>query len=289
MKPSVKIASPGIALTLLFSLFVFFLILMPIFTGLLQNTSIKTAAVIRISMVLQDIFAFILPSLVVALAATRLPARFLRIDSIAPTRTFIFALATLLCAIPAMNAIVYWNENINLPTQFQALEEMMRQLEENAQAVTDTLMQGSSVPSLIVSVLIVGVLAGVSEELFFRGAFQQSLMSTTINRHASVWIVAIVFSLCHFQMFGFVPRMLLGAYFGYLMMWSRSIWVPIMVHVANNTLVVIATWRMANYPNGLNLDQVGTNFNSSTDMALITISIILTAIFMRLAYMSCRK
>ena len=45
-------------------------------------------------------------------------------------------------------------------------------------------MSGASVGSLIVSILIVGVLAGLSEELFFRGGMQRIFMCTKMNPHA---------------------------------------------------------------------------------------------------------
>lgn len=289
MKQQFKLSSPAIAMVLLFSLFAFFLILTPIMSGLLSRTTIKPEAVIKITMVIQDVLVFILPAIIVALASTRLPARFLGLDTLARPATFALALVTLICAIPALNAVVEWNQNLHLPESMRGIEDTMRQLEENARTVTESLMKGSSVASLIVSVLIVGVLAGFSEELFFRGAFQRTLLYTNINQHVGVWIVAVVFSLFHFQMFGFVPRMLLGAYFGYLMLWSGSIWVPMLVHVANNSIVVIDSWRVANNPDSFNLDAVGTDFSTPSAWIMIVISIILTALCLRLTYRSCKQ
>ena len=92
-------------------------------------------------------------------------------------------------------------------------------------------MAGATVPSLIVSVLIVGVFAGFSEELFFRGAMQRIMMSTRLNLHVTIWVVAVIFSLFHFQFFGFMPRLLLGAYFGYLLVLRRSLLGSVFGHV----------------------------------------------------------
>ena len=72
-----------------------------------------------------------------------------------------------------MNMIIQWNEGWHLPASMAALEEAMRQMEETAKATTDSLMASASVWSMIVSVLIVGVMAGFSEEICFRGAFQR--------------------------------------------------------------------------------------------------------------------
>ena len=34
--------------------------------------------------------------------------------------------------------------------------------------------------------------------------------------------------------------MLLGAYFGYLLYWTRNIWIPVFAHFVNNAFAVIA-------------------------------------------------
>lgn len=42
------------------------------------------------------------------------------------------------------------------------------------------------------------------------------------------------------QFYGFLPRILLGAYFGYLLYWSRNIWIPVFAHFVNNAFAVIS-------------------------------------------------
>lgn len=286
--PAPVIAKPGTALLLLFSLFAFFLILTPILTGLIGRLGIKAEAVLKIAMVLQDVLVFILPALLTAMVSTRLPARLLGIDVRPRLSTLLLALATLLCSMPAMNAIIEWNQAIRFPESMSGIETMMRQLEENAKAVTDSLMAGASVPSLIVSILIVGVFAGFSEELFFRGAMQRILTSTRLNMHLAVWIVAVIFSLFHFQFFGFVPRMLLGAYFGYLLVWSRSLWIPIAVHMFNNSLVVYSSWHTVNNPDtAFDIDKIGTDLSSAAGITMVIVSLILTAICIMATKKSC--
>ena len=61
----------------------------------------------------------------------------------------------------------------------------------------------------------------------------------TSNPHTIIWIAAILFSAFHLQFYGFLPRMILGAYFGYLLYWSKSIWIPVFAHFVNNAFAVI--------------------------------------------------
>ena len=210
-----------------------------------------TTVTLRLATVAQDIFMFILPAIVTAVIVTRRPATFLRIDSRYPWLTVLLAVAGLLTAMPAMNALVEWNESLSLPSSLAGVETWMRNSETAAQVAINTMLGGTGIGDLITGVLIVGILAGFSEEIFFRGTLQRLLATSrnndldstpSLTAHVAIWGTAILFSAFHVQFFGFFPRLLLGAYFGYLLWWSRSLWVPVTVHAVNNSIVVIASW-----------------------------------------------
>ena len=138
------------------------------------------------------------------------------------------------------------------------IAKWMHDAEESAQAGINAILGPHTVMNLIVSILIVGILAGFSEELFFRGAFQRLLTTGRVNPHLAIWIVAFVFSAIHMQFFGFFPRLLLGAYFGYLLLWSGSLWLPILLHVANNSIFIFGRWELGTDAQGNSaVDTVG--------------------------------
>lgn len=148
----------------------------------------------------------------------------------------------------------------------------MRASENTAGNSIRLVLGGTSAGDLIMSILIVGVAAGFSEELYFRGALQRMLGGGTIGQHGAVWIAAVIFSIFHFQFFGFVPRLLLGAFFGYLLLWSGCIWLPVLAHITNNTLYVATNWMALRH---------ATQESSSIDGSLqswlpVTLSIVLT-------------
>jgi hypothetical protein len=55
----------------------------------------------------------------------------------------------------------------------------------------------------------------------------------------AIWVTAIVFSAIHMQFYGFIPRMLMGAMFGYVFVWTGSLWVPVLMHFTNNCIAVL--------------------------------------------------
>ena len=87
---------------------------------------------------------------------------------------------------------------------------------------------------LILNVLMLGVVAGVGEELLFRGVVQRLCMHYFKSIHSAIWVTALLFSLIHFQPEGFLPRFLLGALLGYVFLWTGSLWASILGHVTFN-------------------------------------------------------
>lgn len=214
--------------------------------GVLTALGGASAKWLRIATVVQDLLMFITPAVITAVLVTRLPARLLCIDSAPDMRLLLMAVVTMLVAIPAMNTVIAWNEGIELPASMHGVEEWMRQSEDQARAFMDVILGGDTVMALIVNILIVGVLAGVSEEIFFRGGLQRLLTTGGVSAGLAVWLTAVIFSGVHMQFYGFVPRMLLGVYFGYALVWSRSLWLPIILHALNNSIYVCGLWLHGN-------------------------------------------
>lgn len=212
---------------------------------------------LRWAVVLQDLVIFMLPTVMTFLIAANRPWRLMGVDRAPGWFGVISTLFTLVVAIPAMNLIVAWNESVHLPDSMARLEELLRTYEATAGAMVEGLLGGTGVGDLLVSVLIIGILTGVAEECFFRGGLQSILMRIFPNPHVAIWVAAVVFSAIHMQFFGFVPRLLLGAFFGYLYWWSGSLWLAVAAHAFNNSLVVLNMWLIRRGVENLNLDSLG--------------------------------
>ncbi len=233
-----------------------------------------TTPAIRMSAILQDIMLFILPALVTACLITRFPARFLLVDRKPELVPVLLAIAILFASVPLMNKIVAWNESLMLPAYMSELEAAMRASEESARALIDMLIgPRDNIGGFIIAVLIVGVTAGFSEEIFFRGTLQRLLATGPVNANLAIWITAFIFSAIHFQFYGFVPRLLLGAYFGYLLWWTRSLWVPVIVHITNNVTVVTCDFFKSG--DSSKFDTIGTEPSEYMWVGVSAIAVIL--------------
>ncbi len=247
-----------------------------------------TTTKMRILAIVQDVLVFIVPAVVCALMITRIPATLLCINRKMRVITLVLAVLTMAAAAPAMNAIVAWNASIHLPESMAIFETWLRENETSAAKSISYILGGTGIADLIMSLLIVGIAAGFSEELFFRGAFQRLLGTSGINPQLAIWIVAIIFSTFHFQFLGFVPRLLLGAFFGYLLLWTSCLWLPVLIHIFNNGIYIIHNWTAAR--NGVTTTaspQDGMPV-SPTDWLIIALSVILTAVGLYLIRRSAR-
>ena len=157
-------------------------------------------------------------------------------------RPFIGVVAVYILAMPAMNQLIAWNQAVHLPEWGSALETTLRTWEEQNGKVAQQMLAGNGITGMLVSVLVVGLLTGFSEELFFRGGMQRIFTGLPISSATAVWVVAVIFSAMHFQFFGFIPRLIMGAFFGYLFVWTGSLWPSIFAHALNNSLVVLGAW-----------------------------------------------
>jgi hypothetical protein len=185
-----------------------------------------------------------------------------------------------------MNFIVHCNESIVLPESLNSLEVYFKSLENSSQESINLLLgfdSAASISNLIMSILIVGILTGISEELFFRGALQNLLLSNPMKAHIAIWTTAIIFSAMHFQFYGFIPRVLLGAFFGYLAFWSGSLWLPIFAHALNNSLVVLSTWLVKRNAINIDINKIGTEYTSDS-LIFIAISVIATTLGIVILY-----
>jgi len=147
---------------------------------------------------------------------------------------FLWSIITLLVSLPLMEYIIQWNQQIQLPPDYNYLEKSMKSSEQLAAKLTQFLVHFETPLDFVAGLIVIGALAGLGEELFFRGILQNLFEKYLHNKHVAIWLSAGIFSFIHFQFYGFFPRMILGAYFGYLYIWYRNIWIPIIAHFFNN-------------------------------------------------------
>lgn len=150
------------------------------------------------------------------------------------------------CFLVAMSPVVEWNMKFQFPEFLKDFGTWARTQEDKLTEMTKFITNFSSPGEFALGLLVIAVLPGIGEELVFRGLIQNELYRSSKNIHAAIWASAILFSAFHIQFFGFVPRMLLGALFGYLYYWSGNLLIPMIAHFFHNgfTLTMIYLYNI---------------------------------------------
>lgn len=232
--------SPGIRLAVFFGSFFFLLLISSGISMLITEYGGESLREKQLWMsTVQNILAFCLPSLILARFASRSPLSWLKLEANPGFRPFIGVIIVYLITIPAMEWLIEWNSRLTFPDSMASLEKLLREWENSSNAISESLLAAHGWWAVCVGTLVIGVLTGFSEELFFRGGLQGLFIRTPLKAATAIWLSAIIFSTLHFQFYGFVPRLLMGAFFGYLFYWNGSLWVPVFAHALNNSMVVI--------------------------------------------------
>ena len=135
--------------------------------------------------------------------------------------------------------VIDWNMNMKLPAALSGLEEFIRSMEDQLEALTKHLTAFDSTWHFLLGLLVIGVIPGIGEELLFRGLIQNTFHKIFKNPHIAIWFAAVLFGAFHFQFYGVVPRILLGALFGYLYYYSGHLGYAMIAHFVNNGFMII--------------------------------------------------
>ena len=208
--------------------------------------------------VVQSIGLFVVPAFILGWLYHGNSSEYLQINRTTDFPTYLYAGLSILLLIPLINYIGEINNQMKLPESLSGLENWMRTMEDTAKVLTDKFMKVEGISGLLFNVFMIAILPALGEELLFRGVIQRIFINMTKNYHWGIWIAAFIFSAFHMQFYGFLPRMLLGAMFGYLLVWTGTMWAPILAHFVNNTMGVIGYYLIDKGSISKDIEQWGT-------------------------------
>ena len=243
----------------------------------------QNVVVLKFFQTIQSIGVFIVPPIVVAWMLDGKPSVYLRYNRLPHLTGIIVVIAIIFFSNPLINWLNEINSALRLPGWLHSVQSWMENSEDQASKITEAFLAGSTISSLFKNIVIIAVLPAIGEELLFRGIVQKLLKKMYGNSHIAIWISAVLFSALHLQFFGFLPRMILGAMFGYMLEWSGTLWLPIIGHFVNNATAVIAWYLNKRGTIGTSLEKTGTQADGS--FYLVLVSLIFLFVFFRYLYL----
>jgi len=201
-----------------------------------------TIRLLKFFQVVQSFGLFIIPPFILASIFHHSIADYLFLDRRVTPLSSLLVIALIFFALPVINFTGELNNQMHFPEWASGVEDWMKNAEERAEELTKAFLKVENIGGLLFNLFMIALLPAIGEELLFRGVIQRIFTEWTRSHHWGIWISAILFSALHIQFYGFIPRMLLGVLFGYLLVWSGSIWLPIIAHFFNNAFAVIAIY-----------------------------------------------
>lgn len=208
-----------------------------------------------------SIFMFIIPPIVFWIFFSDNAVKALNLNKIPNYKTIILSLAIIMISLPFINLLSEINSNLKLPESLSQVEKWMKDTEQANADLTNKFLKVDNVSQLIINILIMAMIPAIGEEMFFRGCLQK-IFTGKNHKTLAVWITAFFFSAFHLQFYGFLPRFMLGAMFGFLLIWTRSLWIPIISHFFNNFCAVLGVYLINKNNIPAELDTVGASNDS---------------------------
>jgi uncharacterized protein len=234
--------------------------------SLSEKSPFGTRQLIRGSLLVQHLCLFILPAVGTALIAYRKRwLRYFTLTTPPQLSGIILGILLLLVSMPLVQYSYQINKALPLP-------QWMLDMEQSTAGMLEAIITKERSFEIIINLFLIAVIPGIGEELAFRGILQKQLGRFFSNQHVTVWVSAAIFSAMHLQFQGFLARMILGALLGYLFIWSRTLWIPIIVHFLNNGIQVLALYALNIKPS--EAEQLGQSDKMTWWAALISLVLV---------------
>jgi membrane protease YdiL (CAAX protease family) len=169
----------------------------------------------------------------------------------------------------------------------QDLKELVDSLNNLLEKSYGSLIKADNILEIILVVIVIALTPAVCEEVMFRGFIQRSF-EFKLKPVWAAFITAIFFGLYHFNVYGTIPLIALGFYFGFAAYVSNSIFIPIVLHFINNFIAVMIYFIVGED------DLLGTSTPpdfqlASTVLAFFILLILFSGIIVIIKYYSRRK
>jgi uncharacterized protein len=249
--------------------------------SVLDVTNPETIRILKYFQVMQTLGMFVVPPFVIAWLLRGKISDFLLLNRGIPGVLILLVVFLVLFVNPFINFLGSLNAGMVFPEWLSGLEKWMRSAEDQAARLTEIFLKVDSFSGLLFNLFMIAVLPALGEELLFRGVLQRIITRWLRNAHWGIAITAVLFSAFHLQFYGFLPRFLLGLIFGYLLLWSGSVWLPVIAHFVNNAAAVVTMWMVNEQRISPAIEEIGT----TPEGAYITvISLALTGILLWMIY-----
>lgn len=202
---------------------------------------------------------FFLPVYLFALICYRNPSKFMGFNTNFNYKQVLMVLVILVFTFPLSGALAEMTKLIPIPHGWEVYfksKEAERAVQEKA------LININTFPKYLISMIIIGLLPAIFEEVCFRAGIQNILTRWFKGPWIAIILTSIIFSAVHISYYGFFVRFGLGIFLGLVFYYSGSLWLNILFHFLYNGVQVTALYfmTMSSGPAGVQSKDIEESF-----------------------------
>jgi len=207
--------------------------------------SSEHAMMAQLANALASLIAFGAPSIIIAFFAKGYWVRNMGFNPISNKHQVGLVILLSIAGLFLSGALGDLTEKIPLPAN---VESWARGMEDQYKKALLAMTQMKSWIDLLFAIVTVALIPAIVEELFFRASLQKIFMDIVEKPYWAIVITAIIFSAFHFSYFGFLSRMSLGIVLGCIYYYTKTIWLPMLMHFINNAIGVTTLYFVRDNP-----------------------------------------
>ena len=205
----------------------------------------SSAALIKVAQIVQavsSVLIFLLPGLLYAYLAHPRPRQQLGLVKPGKNLHFLLVILVMLGAMPVLTML----EGLIGKIDFGAGVKKAQEANDN---MMNAMLQMTNFWSLLKALLIMAVIPGLGEEIFFRGTMMR-FAKLPIRRSFifPIFFTALVFAMAHSNVYGYLSIFLAGALLGTIYYLTGSLWCSILAHIFFNGSQIVLAYMALRIP-----------------------------------------
>lgn len=217
--------------------------LLPKLTGftLLQVTNVdekSSQALINAALAVQgfgSILAYLAPAAIFAYLAHPQPKQYLGLRAPGKPIQLLLVVVVMLSAMPVLGFIADMIGKIDFGADVKAKQEANDRIME-------AFLKVPSAAAFLKALLVMAVIPAFAEELFFRGILMRIARKRSRNMVVPILLTAIVFSLSHSNIYGYLSIFLAGVLLAVIYNVTGSLWCAILAHFTFNGTQILLSY-----------------------------------------------
>ncbi len=191
------------------------------------------------SQIIQSIFIFVIPSWICSYLFFSNPKAVMPGTRKINWQLLLFPILIMVFGQPFIGWLGWLNQQLTLPDSWDVLYQWISSKEEELKELTQLFISNEHWTDILINTLMLAIIPAIGEEWLFRGVLQSQLTDWLKSAHLAIFITAVIFSAIHIQFLTFLPRFVLGLMLGYMLVFTKNLWIPIIAHFTNNFMALM--------------------------------------------------